>query len=315
MTFLLSMLLVLLLSATGLEAQGALPAQRDSTTELFLGVSPTEVTVGDRFQAVVRVDGPDGTRIEYPDITGGDTIQSVAPLRITTTAAGDTVAVYTLVAWIAGQPLQATLPVRLHSAAGVSELDVALRLPTVRSVLPAGDTIVEPRPPKPLIVPPLLGKAQSLWLYLLLAALAAGALGYWLLDRHRRAESAEPGDPRAWAMAQLDLLEASPAKTHEERVGRYQRISRILRLYVARIDPGFGLDLTTPELTQSLHQRSTPEVAASLSRLLDAADKVKFAGARPGQLDADLLLDDARAFVALFPERDATPELLTRAAA
>jgi hypothetical protein len=290
----------LLAHSATLRAQTGGPAPSDTTTELFLGVSPAEVTVGDRFQAIVRVDAPDDVSVEYPDIAGGDTIQSLSPVRITTTAAGDTVAVYTLVAWIAGQPLSATVPVRLRSAAGVTELPVSLRLPRVVSVLPASDTIVEPRPAKPLIVPPLLGESSWFWIYLLIAALLAGALGYWLLDRRRR-EVDDPGDPREWALAQLALLEQTPMSSAEEREARYHRISRILRLYVARVDPDHGLDLTTTELSAALHERLPDEIPGALTRLLDAADKVKFAGARPSQIDADLLLDDARAFVAIYP--------------
>src|SRR5690606_38961187 len=185
----------------------------------------------------------------------------------------------------------------------VQSREIQLRLPTVESVLPAEGDSIRPRPPKPLIVPPLLGEAGAWWLAFLLAAIATGLLGYWILDRRRRVEEEPPAvDPRDWALAQLDDDVISAVLISGGVPELYRRVSWILRTYLCRVDEAWSPDLTTTELLARLVTGAgEADARPQLQRLLSEADRVKFAGFRPGAERAQELVVDAREWIARNP--------------
>lgn len=286
--------------------------------QVEIGVEPAEVTVGDPFRSVLRVRAPAGVEIEYPELASGDSVASIAPVERIATADGGAMAVYSLVAWATGDSLAASVPVRLTERDGTVRIQpVRLRLPVVRSVLPAGDSIVPPQPPRGLFVPAAFGDRSWWWLLLLvLAALIAGAVAYQVLARRRRdEETPTEAEPRSWALSQLERTAAAYGGDAGRAPEVYRRVSWVLRTYVCRVDPAWSPDLTTTELLERLRfARIPPESLESLERLLNAADQVKFAGRRPSPDETEGLLAEARAWVTAFPSAEAAPSRRGRAA-
>ncbi|MEX2584669.1 MAG: hypothetical protein WD766_15475 [Gemmatimonadota bacterium] len=266
-----------------------------------VGVDPAVVTVGEPFRSVLRVTAPSGVSVEYGSVQERDSVQAIATHTVGEDGAGVPVATYELVAWAAGDSIPVVVVVRLVEPDGqVRVQSVRLRTPSVRSVLPAGGAEVQPRPAKSLFVPPLFGEWSYWWLLaLLLAGIVAGIVGYRMLA-HRRREEETPVyiDPRVWAMAQLDALD-SPEAGPLDPSAVVHRSTWIIRTYLYRVEPACSADLTTAEILARFGSASGGE--AGLARLLDRADRVKFAGTPIGRDAARELVDDARAWVSSFP--------------
>ncbi|MEX0912519.1 MAG: hypothetical protein WD737_05865 [Gemmatimonadota bacterium] len=280
-------------------AQAAGPSQRTLSVDVDLDRDP--VAVGEPFRTSVRVRVPDGIEVAYGELAGDDTLEALGPAEIVSAAGGD-IAVYTLAAWVAGQPPSAWVPIRLLGPGGEMTTDsLRLRLPAVTSMLPAGDTVLAPRPAKALFVPPLYAGIGWWWWALLLAAIGAGAAAYRILTRRREGQEVRvTTDPRRWALAQL------------ERTGRvddadgggevHRRVSWVLRVYLSQIESTWSPDLTTSELIARMRPTVADEgVVEALQRLLEAADRVKFAGAPPVSARAPDALVAARKWVAAYP--------------
>lgn len=279
-------------------AHGQLPA--DSAVprvRVSRGVAPDTVTVGDRFRSFLRVDLPPGATVRFDSVATTDTLQQTDTLTV---LAGDSgaVAVYPLVAWVAGQPLRAEVALVVQAAgASAVRYRVELRLPAVRSVLPATGEVV-PRPPRALLPLPSTGPPSFWpWLILALTAIVAALLAWWL--RRGRAPAA-PGDPRAEALEQLDRLAADEAAAPADRF--YARATRILREYIEHALPGAGQDLTSTELIAVLGAlRPAPLDITELRDLLGHADPVKFARVDPGPAGAERFVGRVRAWVEANP--------------
>lgn len=270
-----------------------------STIAVELGVEPATVTVGEPFVAAVRVTPPPGVRVDFEEFTGDGHLEPLAPVQVT----GDGTAFYRLVAWRADVPLTGMLPVRLVEASGEARIQlVRLGLPAVRSVLPAGDTSIVPRPAKGYL--PIPGTEVTLpWWYWLVALLGAGVAATLGLHYLRRAEPPVQSDlgARDWALRQVDAL----VEKHERLpvVEVYLEGGRILQGYLERVDPELGTDLTTAELLGRLSRDPAAGGAADLGTALEEADRVKFSGSAAG---ADPLswLAAVRRWIEVFPVPD-----------
>jgi hypothetical protein len=267
-----------------------------------VGVEPRRVTVGDRFDASLRIVPPAGYRVEYGEIAGTDELEPTGSVVTVATGGGGVAAFYPLVAWVAETPLSASVPVRLIAPDGSERIQqVALRLPEVLSVLPADAEVVEPMPAKGLYVPPLLADTPWWWwLLLLLGAVAAALLAYRLLRRPEPERLVAPADPREWALAQL--TDAADLADAGDLVAAVARVSWVARRYLWHVRPELGPDLTTTELLGRLRS----EVAGDhpfepLLRLLPMADRVKFARHVPESAAVTAMLEDARSWVRSFP--------------
>jgi hypothetical protein len=266
-----------------------LPAQPPPAPPLRLatGATPDTVTVGDRFRAVLRLHLPAGARARFSAIPTSDTLQQVDSVRVLADSAGQTTAMYSLVAWIAGITPAANVEVAVVQRGGERAVyRVALRLPYVRSVLHADTTGLRPKPAKGLIPVPLV---REWWRLLLLglAIVAALAVTYWVYRRARRGRTALL-DPRAAALARLDALRLGAPSAPPAFAPFYSEVVRVLRVYLAALDPRWGEHLTSTELLLALAATGLPaDQVVDLEQLLDEADPVKFAG-RDGDADRAL---------------------------
>ncbi len=272
----------LLLAAGGLAAQA--PPLRVSGA-----VAPETVTVGDRFRSVLQVVAPLGTTVEFSPLAIGDTLQPADSLRVLPARAGEPpIAVYSLVAWIAARPLSAQAPVRVSLPDGsAATYLVPLRLPVVRSVLPADAREVEPRPARGEL--PLTGAPRPWWPWaLLLATLLALAVGAWRLLRLRGAEP-EAVEPSARERALRELHRVSSRRAIVgEAEALYPDATSVLRHYLAEVGAAWGTDLTTRELLERLRLDSVAEEHREpLRALLQHADRVKFARYSPTPAEVD----------------------------
>lgn len=257
------------------------------------GVVPDTVTVGEPFTAVVRVAAHSAVRVTMQlAADSAAPVQPLSPATISTDSAGTTY-VQRMVAWRTGVLAAPVLVVRVAPEAATNsstapaavQYHVALRIPFVRSVLPADTTALEPKPARPpLGAPDFTGRLVAIGALLLLAALAA-----WARARRGRAEAAPaPRDPREEALALLAEARAGGFVEAARWVPFYSLVSEALRIALAARSAVWARDLTTRELAAT----STPEapLPTALLELLERADRVKFAaaGATPAEAAADL---------------------------
>jgi hypothetical protein len=294
------------LLATALQLPAARPPAPPQTVpgpplRLATGMVPDTVTVGDEFRAVLRLQLPAGAYATFPALPTTDTLQQVDTVRVLADSAGSTTAMYSLVVWVAGITPAASVPVEVVLADGRKPVyRVPLRLPFVRSVLPADTVGLKPKPPKGLVPIPLV---REWWRLLLLGlALLAALCGvYWLWRRARRGRIVLL-DPRAAALARLDELRAAAPGTLSELAPFYAETVRVLRVYLAALDPrAWGESLTSTELVAALERSDVPaERVGEVERLLAEADPVKFAGAEAESQRALRFWEGVRSFVEGF---------------
>lgn len=283
------------------------PAQAVAGPPLRLatGRVPDTVTVGDRFRAVLRLQLPPGARATFPALPTTDTLQQVDTVRVLADSTGSATAMYSLVAWVAGITPATSVTVEVALADGSRPVyRVPLRLPFVRSVLPADTVGLKPKPPRGLVPIPLV---REWWRLLLLGlALLAALCGvYWLWRRARRGRVVLL-DPRAAALARLDELRVGAPGTLAGLAPFYAEVVRVLRVYLAALDPGaWGESLTSTELVGALVRSGLPaDRVREVERLLAEADPVKFAGAEAEAQRALRFWDGARSFVEGFDAPD-----------
>jgi hypothetical protein len=213
------------------------------------------------------------------------------------------------VAWIAGLRPEHSVPIVVIGPGGDSTAYlVPLRLPFVRSVLPADTTGLRPKPAKP---PLPLGRPRE-WYRLALVGLAVAAaltVLAWLYRRRRRPVAAIPLDPREAALAELERLRAGvlePLRAGPVDASAYAAAYtaglRVLREFVAAVRPDWGLELTGGELVERLAAARLPaETTGELRSLVGRAEPVKFAGTEPAFADAERFWAGLEAWVASFP--------------
>jgi hypothetical protein len=268
------------------------------------GVSPREVTVGDRVTSIIEMPLAAGERLEV-SFPAPDTarVQSIRPVRVEA-GAGTVRATATLVVWSPGP------------AAGVdgTARPVALRfpVPAVRSVLPADTSKHKPKPPRDVIGPDreidwrmvALGTLAAAWLLVLIA---------WLRRRARRPRPVPivaPPDARAQA---LEALEAARARGAADGRAFYTLVSDALRGFAHAIRPRWSPDLTTSELERRMEKDGVPaRDLGPLRSVLHTADLAKF-GRYPVPPDTALRdWDEARRWVESFGRDPAAREEAAR---
>ncbi len=291
-------------------ACGAAPAaaQRDAAPagalpRVDVGVQPDTVTVGDRFVVLLRVQAPPGVRVEPPaPLDSAPELHPVGP-RIDRGGAAAGVAGfgYPMVAWRPGALPARSAALRVTRPDGsVATLRVPLRLPFVRSVLPADTSGIEPRGPKDVLGPDW---DRRLMLFLVLLALlllapTAVFVRRWLRKRLARRSGAPPVDPRARALATLDRAQKMRLVETGEWKPFYSLTSEALRGYLDALSPRWGADLTTEELVRALEASDVDGLAATVGGLLAEADAVKFARVGSTAEDAGRHWQRARELVA-----------------
>lgn len=274
--------------------------------EIRAALSPDTVTVGDVARVGVRAVLPAGDSIQLPDslgITGDIENAGRRELRSEENADGSrtVTAIYPVTGWRPGVDTLPPLEVLLE-VGGVSRTDtVTLPALTVVSVLPPDTTGIEARPPRDVI-----GRSFVWWLWALLALaiLAALALLAWWLIRRRRTRPAilvPMLSPRERALGELAAIREERLFDRPSIEPFYDRVSLVLRGYLAEIDPTWGRYRTTSELAAAILPAAAPEVAAQLRSLLREADAVKFAAQLPDARSAQHHLDQVRDWITGFP--------------
>ncbi|MET0398040.1 MAG: hypothetical protein ABW277_14665 [Longimicrobiaceae bacterium] len=299
-------------AATPAAAQRA-PADAGAAPAYSVGVSPDTVTVGDRFRVHLRAVAPPGTRVEFPArLDSLPVLHPVGPPRgPSDPATGDFAAAYPMVAWRPGAlpPLLAT--VRVTAADGrTATVRVPLRLPFVRSVLPADTAKVEPRGPHDVLGPDWDRRLMLVLVLLALLLLAPTAVFVrrWLRKRLARGP-APPVDPRARALASLELARRMRLVEAGDWKRFYTLTSEALRGYLDALSPRWGADLTTEELARALDAADVDaDDARAVGALLAEADAVKFAGAASSPAAAERHWQQAREWVASFDRPAPTAE-------
>jgi hypothetical protein len=280
-------------------------------------IVPASITVGDVFHAAVRIDLPEGTRLAAPDsLDLIEDVESAGRREVRFDTAGgvrQATVLYPLAAWRPGSYELPPVAIRVLDAARDTALIVHLPRFEVTSVLPADTTGIEAKPAKDVL------GANRLWwpilLALLIAALIATALYLWW--KRRRRAIAEPVvftpavPPLETALAQLAALRREGLIERGEFRSFYERLTETLRHYAAAVEPGWSVDLTTSELATRLRADAGMQDALELTRILGAADMVKFARAVTTRDHASGDLEAARAWVekmAVPPDPDVSEE-------
>ena len=259
--------------------------------QVAAGIVPSTVTVGERFRSHLRVSVPPGARVRLGLFEPNDSLQLVDTVFVRG-GSGTVSAVYPMVAWAVGDSLARSVPLTVTLADGDSAVfRVPLRLPRVRSVLPADTTDLQPRPAKGLLLRPAPREPPPWWLLAIPLALAAALLA-WRLTR--RSASKPRLDPRAEALARLAALRETSAPEPF-----YTAVTRVLREYLARVDARWGQELTTHELL--LRVAGNDVDRAGLASLLRRADPVKFGALVPTAEEMHRFAADARAWIAANP--------------
>jgi hypothetical protein len=279
-------------------------------------VVPESITVGDVFHAAVRMELPEGVTLAAPDsIALVEDVEQAGrrEVRIDTVGGVRRATVsWPLAAWRPGTYSLPGVRLRIAGSGRDSVIDVALPTFGVRSVLPADTAGIEPKPARDVL------GANRLWwpilLALLIAAIIGTALYIWWRRRRRTVEAApeEPAiPPLEAARARLAALRREGLIERGEYRIFYERLTETLRHYAAAIQPRWSTDLTTSELAQRLRAEMPVTDALELTRILGAADLVKFARAVPAAEQAARDLDAAAAWLersAPEPTPDAAPE-------
>ncbi|CAN5902897.1 hypothetical protein BH23GEM7_BH23GEM7_41140 [soil metagenome] len=279
------------------------PIPVPARVQIATGTAPDTVTVGDPFQALIRVSAPAGSRIEFPPLPAGvEALELRDSLRVVTGAESSEgeMAIYALVAWRTGGLVVPPLPVSVTLPDGSRVVyRVTLRLPWVRSVLPPEPAEVEPRGAKDVLD---TERAAAWWPILLALALLLAALAAYLLWRRRRAAEtvplSPPLSPRAQALATLDRARTLRPAEGGAWKPFFSLLSGALRGYLAALSPRWSEDLTTRELLRAL-DRDVVDAAQlrPLRDVLELADRVKFARYRPDPAEAEEAWVAAREWV------------------
>ncbi|HSJ05851.1 MAG TPA: DUF4381 family protein [Longimicrobiales bacterium] len=288
----------LLLLCVGAPAAGQAPQA---------AVVPRTITVGDVFHAAIRLDAPPGSDITAPQslaLPADVEAAGVREVRVDTAGGVRRITViYPLTAWRPGAYTLPELSLGLATAAGEREIVVQIPPFEVTSVLPADTAGVEPRPAKDV-----LGASRVWWPLLILAILAIlVALAVWAWRRRRRPDAVTAAvvrvAPREAALARLDELAASGYLERGDVRAFYAFLTETLRHYAASVDPAWGVDLTTRELSVRMRAAGHAE-SLDLTRILGTADLVKFARATVASAHAAADLQVARTWVQRVPGED-----------
>ncbi|HEX6589491.1 MAG TPA: DUF4381 family protein [Longimicrobiales bacterium] len=276
-----------------------------SAQQIRAAISPDTITVGDVAQVGVRITAPREASVSLPDslpISGELENAGRPDVQVTENADGSRTltAVYPITAWRPGVDTLPAFEVRVDVGGRVVLDTVRLTL-TVASVLPADTAGIEARPPRDV-----LGRNRVWWLWALAAlllALAIALLVWWIVRRRRRRPVVVVPEesPRERALRELDAIRAERLFDRPSPAPFYERVSGVLRTYLAAVDARWSRDRTTSELSAALLPAATPEMASRLRALLREADAVKFANARPDAATSQRHLGQVRTWVEGFP--------------
>jgi|GEM_PF-1292833 len=292
-------------ATTPLRAQDGGPSRRAVMVPMETVLSADTVTVGDRFAAVVTAWFPPGAWLEMEAPADSDRVQLITPPKtsVIDSAGGRLRVDLRMVAWRAGIPDSLPVRARMGMPDGTSRaIETVIRLPHVRSVLPADTTRHVPRGPKDVWGPSRPWTALAILAAILVLLLLLAVLAWVLIRRRRRRRLAGPyRTPREAALAMLEEARTSGLAEAGEWKAFYSLVSAALRRYAMATHTRWSTDLTTRELLEEMRADRVDEAhLAPLAHLLRVADLAKFARGARTLDDARRDLDAARRWVESF---------------
>ncbi len=260
-------------------------SQSELPVQMGFRVRPDTVLIAQPFDLFIKVLAPRGVRFEFPLGPDTATRNGVRPIEVRgdklVSMLGDTaVALYHLVAWdIGSQPLRFP-DVRVTFQGQERLIPLGDAFVFVKSVLPADTSLRIPKPPRPLIVLPVIN--WLLWAALLAAAIALVLL--WWAWRRWRNRPKPPIDPYVRAQQEFARIAARKLLEKDEPEEYVAAMVDVVREYLAARVPGVRRSNTTTELLNAMRPREGVE--AELPQILDRTDLVKFARASMARDDA-----------------------------
>jgi hypothetical protein len=193
----------------------------------------------------------------------------------------------------------AALPLTVET--GLKSDEALVASSTQAAAIAELDKLAAPDPPPRAISVPDYTLAAVLGGVVALAALALIARSVLSRKRIARASEPPPPPPRPAHELALERLAALERAGHVERGAfkeYYVELSEILRSYAGGRYGFESVELTVPELMDSLRARHTPGLdLALLDRILREADLVKFAKYQPPELEAKSAMNHAQSIV------------------
>ncbi len=305
--------IALAFAAPGVTAQDGGPARRAVMVPVETALSADTVTVGDRFAAVVTAWFPPGSWLEMEAPADSGRVQFIAPPRtsVIDSTSGRMRVDLRMVAWRTDLPDTLLVHARMVMPDGTSRAIVTvIRLPHVRSVLPADTTKHVPRGPKDVWGPSRPWTAIAILAAILFLLLFLAILAWvWIRRRGRRRSAQSYRTPREAALAMLEEARTSGLAEAGEWKAFYSLVSAALRRYAMATHTRWSTDLTTRELLEEMRaDRVDEEQLATLAHLLRVADLAKFARGARTLDDARRDLDAARNWVERFGRPESAAE-------
>jgi hypothetical protein len=269
------------------------------------------IRLSDTLTVTLSVDGPPPLRVELPtSLLTAETaldwkVEPVGRATLRTTPAGDRwEQVYHLSPFVPGEAVPlAFQPVRV-SGLDVLPNPLSIKVETVISAAKADDarpvTEIEPLPPPPAQPPPV-GPAFAVGVMAVFVAAVVYAL--------RRRRQPKPVSADEWCRRRLAKLDADSGAERLGPTAFVDGIAGVVRGYVARRFHLTADPLTTPELLAAGDAAGVwaPDTRAAVAAILEACDRVKFAGQTPTPDDCRELSGRVRTAIDNWPLPSPTP--------
>ena len=304
-----------LLVLLGWSLLGAAVAQ----PRLDVYVSADSVRIGERFVVSVVAEHRGEVELAFPAADAGPGVfgelevltRSAPRRRAVGSGQVDSVA-YTATTFALDSVRVPSLPVQVIAEGDTSTARTPARTATVVSVVgPDAEGLYGVAPPAPFPRPPWMWGGLAL----VAAALLGGAAYLWW--RWRRAPEAVPSGirpavdqtPYEAATARIRRLETYDLSDLDAVKPFYVELSQALRVYLAREWDVAAPERTTGEVVDTLDRRpDVPDAAVPRVRaVLELADLVKFADARPAPEDHEKAVREARSALDTLEASHASP--------
>jgi hypothetical protein len=290
----------------------AAQAEASGVTARLTLAAPRGWQPGVAIEGRIKITLPEGARVEPPTLPPTMGVWDVRNARLEPSQqTGERTLAFSITAWESGDLALPPVPVNVVLQDGTrAELAVGPVDVHVETLLAKETDLTELA--APVRGPVDISTVRWWWIVgATLAAIVCMVLARMLFWRTRGAVTEPPLPPDAWALRELDRLDAERLPSRGDIDGFFARLSDIVRHYVEQRWGISAPEQTTKEFLRTA--RHHPELAGShehtLGGFLRTADMVKFAAVRPGDPECSSAMDSMRGFVrASAPVATMTPE-------